>query len=118
MIIFSFVRLSVKTCNFLLYSFPAPTDLDSGAEDEDVLMNVDSQSDVEVEGEPLMEDDWVTLNWPVPNAGAAAGPGPGQVPIDLPHNIAFPLSFSLIINCSFPWTFSIYVGINLKTLQT
>ena len=104
MIIFSFVRLSVKTCNFLLYSFPAPTDLDSGAEDEDVLMNVDSQSDVEVEGKPLMEDDWVTLNWPVPNAGAAAGPGPGQVPIDLPHNIAFPLSFSLIINCSFPFT--------------
>ena len=104
MIIFSFVRLSVKTCNFLLYSFPAPTDLDSGAEDEDVLMNVDSQSDVEVEGEPLMEDDWVTLNWPVPNAGAAAGPGPGQVPIDLPHNIAFPLSFSLKINCAFLFT--------------
>ena len=104
MIIFSFVRLSVKTCNFLLYSFPAPTDLDSGAEDEDVLMNVDSQSDVEVEGEPLMEDDWVTLNWPVPNAGAAAGPGPGQVLIDLPPNIAFPLSFSLKINCAFPFT--------------
>ena len=69
-----------------------------------MLMNVDSQSDVEVEGEPLMEDDWVTLNWPVPNAGAAAGPGPGQVLIDLPQNIAFPLSFSLKINCAFLFT--------------
>ena len=50
-------------------------------------MIVDSQSD----GEGLMEDDWITVNWPVPNAGAnGAGPGPGQVLIDLPQNIEFP----------------------------
>ena len=86
--------------NFLLSSFPAPTDIESGAEDEAVPMIVDSQSD----GEGLM-DDWITMNWPVPNARAnGAGPGPGQVLIDLPQNIAFPLSFSLKINCAFLFT--------------
>ena len=95
--------------NFLLSSFPAPTDIESGAEDEAVPMIVDSQSD----GEGLM-DDWITMNWPVPNARAnGAGPGPGQVLIDLPQNIAFPsFIFFKIQLC-----FSIYLGKTWKTFR-
>ena len=79
-------------------------------EDEAVPMIVDSQSD----GEGLMEDDWITVNWPVPNAGAnGAGPGPGQVLIDLPQNIEFPSFIFFKVHLCF----SIYLGKTLKTFR-